>query len=320
MFLIAKNRSVGACHVDPANWLLDRWNLQADPRGPAFHDLAREPRDSCALQYIALPGDIGHPFPRRYFPWSFLHICFRRLPLIQSVFLSWKVLPFNLIGCCHRLLAFLYLYCSLELLLGLLDGSQQSCGQSIVRRHTAWPWVSSHSTGVKSPTTFLLFPSLGGLQLMLASPSSFSTGSSLPFFTYGILGFFCSLFLTISCQYTNVWYSAYLPLVSSHSFDNTGKTYNVSRIINDDSSFNLEAYKAYSPLFLSASFVVSYGLSFASITATLTHTFLFYRKQVWIQARRSLSEQPDTHARLMSVYKEVPDWWYLTIFGSLYQY
>ena len=131
--------------------------------------------------------------------------------------------------------------------------------------------------------------------------------------------FLRSRFLTISSQYTNVWYSAHLPLVSSHSFDNTGKTYNVSRIINDDSSFNLEAYKAYSPLFLSASFAVSYGLSFASITATLTHTFLYYRKQVWIQARRSLSEQPDIHARLMSVYKEVPDWWYLTIFGSLCQ-
>jgi hypothetical protein len=129
--------------------------------------------------------------------------------------------------------------------------------------------------------------------------------------------FFSFRFLTMSSQYTNVWYSSYLPLVSSHSFDNTGKTYNVSRIINDDLSFNLQAYKAYSPLFLSASFAMSYGLSFASITATLTHTFLYYRKQIWIQARRSLSEQPDIHARLMSVYKEVPDWWYLTIFGSL---
>ena len=128
-----------------------------------------------------------------------------------------------------------------------------------------------------------------------------------------------SRFLTISSQYTNVWYTSYLPLVSSHSFDNTGNIYNVTQIINDDSSFNLEAYKAYSPLFLSASFAMSYGLSFASITATLTHTFLYHRKQIWIQARRSLSEQPDIHARLMSVYKEVPDWWYLTIFGSLCQ-
>ena len=129
----------------------------------------------------------------------------------------------------------------------------------------------------------------------------------------------CRGFLTILLQYTNVWYSSYLPLVSSRSFDNTGKTYNVSRIINNDSSFNLEAYKAYSPLFLSASFAITYGLEFASITAILTHTFLYYRKRAWVHARRSLSQQSDLHAHLMSVYQEVPDWWYLTIFGPLTQ-
>jgi OPT oligopeptide transporter protein len=116
-------------------------------------------------------------------------------------------------------------------------------------------------------------------------------------------------------QYTNVWYSAYLPLVSSHTFDNTGKQYNVSQIINSDSSFNLQAYNAYSPIFISASFAISYGLSFTTITATLTHNFLYYRKFIWAHARRPLSKQPDIHARLMSVYKEVPDWWYLTIFS-----
>jgi OPT oligopeptide transporter protein len=116
-------------------------------------------------------------------------------------------------------------------------------------------------------------------------------------------------------QYTNVWYSAYLPLVSSDTFDNTGKQYNVSQIINSDSSFNLQAYNAYSPIFLSASLAITYGLDFATITATLTHTFLYYRKYIWTHARRPLSEQPDIHAHLMSVYKEVPDWWYLTISG-----
>ena len=124
-------------------------------------------------------------------------------------------------------------------------------------------------------------------------------------------------FLTILCQYKNVWYSSYLPLVSSHSFDNTGKFYNLSRIINDDVSLNIEAYKAYSPLYLSASQAMSYGLSFASVSAILTHTFLYYRKQVWVYARRSLSEHHDIHAHLMSKYKEVPNWWYLTIFGPL---
>jgi OPT family small oligopeptide transporter len=33
-----------------------------------------------------------------------------------------------------------------------------------------------------------------------------------------------------------------------------------------------------------------------------------------VQSRRSLSEQPDVHARLMSRYPQVPDWWYVVMF------
>lgn len=76
----------------------------------------------------------------------------------------------------------------------------------------------------------------------------------------------------------------------------------------------MAAYKEYSPLFLSTTFALSYGLSFASITSTIVHAFLYFRKQIWVQARRSLSEQPDIHARLMSRYRQVPEWWYATIF------
>jgi len=35
---------------------------------------------------------------------------------------------------------------------------------------------------------------------------------------------------------------------------------------------------------------MSYELSFAGITATIVHTILYFRKQIWIQARRSLHE------------------------------
>ena len=76
----------------------------------------------------------------------------------------------------------------------------------------------------------------------------------------------------------------------------------------------MELYEAYSPLLLSTTFALSYGLSFASITATLMHTFLYFRKQIWVQSRRSMSEQPDIHARLMSKYPQVPEWWYMMIF------
>ena len=40
-------------------------------------------------------------------------------------------------------------------------------------------------------------------------------------------------------------------VMSWQPYDNTGAVYNVTRILNDDGNFNLEHYKAYSPLFLS---------------------------------------------------------------------
>jgi hypothetical protein len=138
-------------------------------------------------------------------------------------------------------------------------------------------------------------------------------------------------------HYTNTWYGKYVPISSTHSFDNTGAKqvfsrpqplirakfdlcrYQVLNIINPDTlELDLEKYQKYSPLFLSTTFAVSYGLSFASITATLMHAFLYYRKQIWTQARRSLSEQPDIHARLMSRYPEVPEWWYAIVFITMF--
>ncbi|KAF8263832.1 OPT oligopeptide transporter [Lactarius quietus] len=126
----------------------------------------------------------------------------------------------------------------------------------------------------------------------------------------GIAVVFFSWFLVPILYYTNTWYSAFLPVVSSQAFDNTGSPYNVSRILNDGVTFNIDAYEAYSPVFISVTFVICYGLSFATIASNLTHTLIYYRKMIRNRAYR----QPDIHARLMSVYKEVPVWWYLTLF------
>jgi len=141
-------------------------------------------------------------------------------------------------------------------------------------------------------------------------------------------------FLTPLLHYTNTWNGKYFPISSRGSFDNTGHPYEVSQIINDDSTFNQTAYEAYSPLYLSTTFALAYGLSFASITGTLTHAFLYFRKQIWTQSHRAMKEQPDIHARLMARYPQgkcytslyflvadlilitVPEWWYATIFGE----
>lgn len=94
-----------------------------------------------------------------------------------------------------------------------------------------------------------------------------------------------------------------------------GQMYNVTRIINPDLTLNIEKYEEYSPLFLSTTFAMCYGLSFASITSTISHTVLYFRKQIWVQSHRALSDQPDIHARLMARYPQVPEWWYGTILG-----
>ncbi|KAF8523285.1 oligopeptide transporter [Hysterangium stoloniferum] len=134
-----------------------------------------------------------------------------------------------------------------------------------------------------------------------------------------LLGFIA--FFWIICPalyYSNSMYTAHLPVLSTRAFDNTGVHYNVSAIINDDLTLNVEKYKAYSPLFLSSTFALSYGLSFASITSTIVHACLYFRKQISIQARRSLTEQPDIHAKLMSRYRQVPEWWYGIIFLTMF--
>lgn len=114
-------------------------------------------------------------------------------------------------------------------------------------------------------------------------------------------------------HYSNVWYAQYLPISSSGSYDNTANTYNVSKIINKETlTFIPEAYKEYSPLFLSTTFAISYGLSFAAILATLVHTALFHGKDIIRQLK--LQEKPDVHMRLMKQYKEIPDWWYVVVF------
>lgn len=128
----------------------------------------------------------------------------------------------------------------------------------------------------------------------------------------GFVAFFW--ILTPALYYSNAWDSKYMPISSRGSYDHFGATYDVTKIVNPDATFNEAAYKAYSPLFISTTFAISYGLSFASITATITHAFLYFRKQIWTQARRAMNEQPDILMRLMSQYPQVPEWWYAIIF------
>ncbi|KAI7977672.1 hypothetical protein EIK77_010263 [Talaromyces pinophilus] len=116
--------------------------------------------------------------------------------------------------------------------------------------------------------------------------------------------------VTPAIHYSKLYYNQYLPISDSNSWDNTGSHYNVTRILNADYTFNLQKYQEYSPLFLSTTFMLCYGLSFATIISVLVHTGLFHGKELWIRFKSVGKEEEDVHARLMSRFKTVPLWWY----------
>src|SRR5438045_2267599 len=85
-------------------------------------------------------------------------------------------------------------------------------------------------------------------------------------------------FITPILHFTNVWYGKYMPISTNISYDDTGKRYNVTRVLNEQFNFDIGKYKSYSPLFLGTTFALAYGLSFATITAVLMHTCFTVQK------------------------------------------
>lgn len=129
-----------------------------------------------------------------------------------------------------------------------------------------------------------------------------------------LVGMFCWYWvLTIALHYSGSFYYKYLPISDSASYDNTGGIYNVSKILTPHYTFDEQKYKEYSPLFLSTTFTISYGLSFATMIGILIHTGLFHGKDLWARFKKFGREEEDIHGRLMNRFKPVPIWWFLIV-------
>ena len=114
-----------------------------------------------------------------------------------------------------------------------------------------------------------------------------------------------------------MWYSAYLPVQESHSYDNTGKKYDVLRILNDNLHFDEAKYNAYSPLYIPTQFALAYGLSFAAVAAVIVHVGLYHGKDIWNQWKLARHQEDDVHMRLMKKYRDAEDWWYIVLFAIM---
>jgi hypothetical protein len=105
---------------------------------------------------------------------------------------------------------------------------------------------------------------------------------------------------TIGITYTGSWYSDYLPMNTSQTFDNTQSAYNVTRVLGPNFTFDLAKYKDYSPMFLAPTLALNYGLSFAALTAAIVHAILFHRKEIWYRYRAARSQEPDVSLSIYS--------------------
>lgn len=108
-----------------------------------------------------------------------------------------------------------------------------------------------------------------------------------------------------------VWYSGYLPISTGVIIDRYGKPYNVTSVLHQTSKGELDenAYHAYSPIFISASFSITYTVAFGLSTAAIVHTLLHHGPQIWQGLRNRQFETPDLHAKLMRSYSSVPPWY-----------
>ncbi|WVQ97983.1 OPT family small oligopeptide transporter [Kwoniella sp. CBS 9459] len=139
------------------------------------------------------------------------------------------------------------------------------------------------------------------------------------------------LCIILLIYFSNTWSTGYLVPNSNQAFDRFGALYNVTKVMRPDHSLDVDAFRAYSPLYFGAGYNVLLAGSFALYTAVLTHAMVNHLPQLkngFRQGLRKLTEllhesssskrapdRPDcdVHFSLMSRYKEVPQWWFTSV-------
>ncbi|KAG9284968.1 hypothetical protein G9A89_009778 [Geosiphon pyriformis] len=109
--------------------------------------------------------------------------------------------------------------------------------------------------------------------------------------------------------YGNFWNAQNYPPVGHGIYQKSGALYDQNAIITNN-QFDPVKYETYGRLYISPYFAFCYAISFAALTALITHVYLYYGKEILDRFRDSRKDEPDIHTKLMEVYPEVPNLWY----------
>ncbi|XP_074571380.1 oligopeptide transporter 7-like [Curcuma longa] len=179
-------------------------------------------------------------------------------------------------------------------------------------------WVFPSSILAQQLGSGLYGLGLGAVGLDWSTVSSY-LGSPLasPWFATAnvAVGFVLIMYVITPIGY---WFNFYkaksFPIFSDGLFTSAGQSYNISGIIDPNFHLDIEAYEKNGPLYLSTFFAVTYGVCFASLPATISHVLLFHGSEIWQMSKSAFKDQKmDIHTRLMSRYKQVPQWWFIAI-------
>ncbi|KAL5724255.1 Oligopeptide transporter 3 [Ranunculus cassubicifolius] len=130
------------------------------------------------------------------------------------------------------------------------------------------------------------------------------------------VGFIMFIYIIVPLCYWkfNTFDSRKFPIFSDKLFTSTGQKYDTTKILTSHNDLNISAYDSYGKLYLSPLFALSIGSGFARFSATLVHVLLFNGSDIWRQSKSAMKNvKLDIHARLMKKYKQVPQWWFLSL-------
>ncbi|KAK9469149.1 OPT oligopeptide transporter protein-domain-containing protein [Lipomyces arxii] len=149
----------------------------------------------------------------------------------------------------------------------------------------------------------------------------------VPFFSTmnQYIGLIIGALMLIGMYWQNYKWTGYLPINTNQVYDNTGKRYNLSRIIDGASTFDQQKYESYSPPYISMGNLITTGSNYALYTMSLSYILLTeWRviKEAFVSAYASLKDRKisnydafkDPMSRMMMNYPEVPDWWFYIVF------
>ncbi|KAJ1674567.1 hypothetical protein EV182_003018, partial [Spiromyces aspiralis] len=156
------------------------------------------------------------------------------------------------------------------------------------------------------------------------------------------VGFVILMWIIVpATYYKDVWGTRSLPIYGYNLYrrDNPAEPYASSKVI-DQATQKLDQakYAEYGPPIMPFIYVIEFGVSFASISAILSHVGLYHGRGIWTEVRPLLrpiekalgrfrsdgngrsspevvdEDECDIYTQLMRSYKQVPHWWYCALF------